>query len=344
MDKLEQYLDQVCRNIGGPPAMRAHVRQELREHLLDAVAGHKAARLSEAEAVAKALEEFGKVEEVRSELEATHGQRRMMAVVIDKALEWKEKTMKAKWLWMSWAYLALALVIVLQVLFITFSVIVILPKYEKLMHDGIIDLGDSPEEGVMWMVDFLKNLQYVCGHHTTFMLLFAIVAVGLFEWLVKSENKTFIRLSALGTISVALTLVAALMAASMVVLFCLGVPAMGRIARPWTLEQVASVDSSLSALEKAMANKDWAEMDKQAELASNAVTRLSVRVAATSLARANEAPTVDDLRAHVKDAQENLRDVRQAITARDAERLRVELAKLRRTFEPIREVAKRPPR
>jgi hypothetical protein len=32
MDKLEQYLDQVCRNIGGPYAMRRHVRQELREH------------------------------------------------------------------------------------------------------------------------------------------------------------------------------------------------------------------------------------------------------------------------------------------------------------------------
>jgi hypothetical protein len=344
MDKLEQYLDQVCRNIGGPPALRAHVRQELREHLLDAVAGHKAAGLPEAEAVAKALEEFGKIEEVRSELEAAHGQRRMMAVVIDKALEWKEKTMKAKWLWMSWAYLALALVIVLQVLFITFNVIVILPKYEKLMHDGIIDLGDFPEGGVLWMVDFLKNLLYVCGHHTTLMLLLAIVAVGLFEWRVKSENKPFIRLSALGTISVVLTLVAALMAGSMVVLFCLGVPAMGKIARPWTLEQVAGVDSSLSALEKALAIKDWAEMDKQAELASNAVTRLSPRFVATSLAKANEAPTVDELREHVKVAQENLREVRQAITARDADRLAAELAKLRRTFEPVREAAKRPPR
>ena len=47
MNKLEHYLQQVCRSMGGPKALREHVRQELREHLLDAVAGHRAAGLSE---------------------------------------------------------------------------------------------------------------------------------------------------------------------------------------------------------------------------------------------------------------------------------------------------------
>jgi hypothetical protein len=75
MDKLERYLNDVCRTIGGPVEMREHVWQELREHLLDAVAQHKAAGMSEADAIATALEEFGKPEEVRSDLEATHGQR-----------------------------------------------------------------------------------------------------------------------------------------------------------------------------------------------------------------------------------------------------------------------------
>src|SRR5215471_2739267 len=110
MDKLEQYLDQVRRSIGGPRSLRQHVRQELREHLLDAMAQHKAAGLSEQAALEKALEEFGKPEEVRSELEATHGHR-MMAVVIDKAMQWKERTMRAKWLWTTWAHLALLLVV-----------------------------------------------------------------------------------------------------------------------------------------------------------------------------------------------------------------------------------------
>ena len=47
MDRLEHYLDQICRSIGGPRSLREHVRQELREHLLDAVAQHKAAGLPE---------------------------------------------------------------------------------------------------------------------------------------------------------------------------------------------------------------------------------------------------------------------------------------------------------
>src|SRR5712691_10238907 len=122
MDKLEHYLDQVCRGIGGPRSLRQHIRQELREHLLDAAAEHKAAGLSEEAALARALEDFGGPEQVRSELEATHGHR-LLPVVIDKAMQWKEITMKAKWLWASWAHLVLAAVIALEVLFITFNVI-----------------------------------------------------------------------------------------------------------------------------------------------------------------------------------------------------------------------------
>ena len=72
------------------------------------------------------------------ELEATHGHR-LMAVVIDKAIEWKEMTMKARWLWASWAYLTLLGVIALEVLFITFTVIFIIPKFQRLMRDGLIE-------------------------------------------------------------------------------------------------------------------------------------------------------------------------------------------------------------
>src|SRR5436190_88534 len=86
----------VHRGIGGPRSLRQHVRQELREHLLDAAADHRAAGLSEEEALARALADFGGPEQVRSELEATHGHR-LLPVVIDKALEWKERTMRAKW-------------------------------------------------------------------------------------------------------------------------------------------------------------------------------------------------------------------------------------------------------
>ena len=98
MDKLELYLDQVCRGIAGPRSLRQHIRQELREHLLDAVAVHRAAGLPEEQAIAKALDDFGGPEEVRGELETLHGHR-LLTTVVDKSLEWKEKTMKARWLW-----------------------------------------------------------------------------------------------------------------------------------------------------------------------------------------------------------------------------------------------------
>ena len=209
MDKLEHYLDQVCRSIGGPRALRQHVRQELREHLLDAVAQHKAAGLPEAAALYQALEEFGRPEEVRSELEATHGQR-MLAVVIDKAMQWKERTMRAKWLWMTWTYLAVVLVIVLEVFFIAFNVLFILPKYQKLTSDGIIDRGIIHEQGMAWMPRFLHGLSSM-GNYTMQLLLLAVAAWGLLEWRVKSENKPFIRLSVLGTAAVGLMVVAMLM-------------------------------------------------------------------------------------------------------------------------------------
>src|SRR5579872_6080605 len=103
MDKLEQYLDQVCRSMGGPKALRQHVRQELREHLLDAAGQHQAAGLSEAEALDRAIADFGGPDEVRAGLEETHGHR-LLPVLIDKAMSWKERTMRAKWLWMTWAH------------------------------------------------------------------------------------------------------------------------------------------------------------------------------------------------------------------------------------------------
>ena len=95
MDRVEQYLDQVCRS-GWPAVVAAAHARKLREHLLDAVAEHKATGPEEA-ALERGAADFGGPEQVRSEL-----RRRTTAplpVVIDKAMQWKEKTMRAKWLW-----------------------------------------------------------------------------------------------------------------------------------------------------------------------------------------------------------------------------------------------------
>ena len=158
MDKLERFLDRVCRSMGGPKALRQHVRQELREHLLDAAAEHRTAGLTDEAALDRALEDFGGPDELRSDLEATHGHR-LLPVVLDKAMQWKERTMRARWLWETWAYLALAIVILLDLMWICFGNLYLVPKFQRLMQDGVIDPAILDEHSMGWMPAFLSRLQ-----------------------------------------------------------------------------------------------------------------------------------------------------------------------------------------
>jgi uncharacterized membrane protein len=340
MEKLEQYLDQVCRSLGGPVEMREHVRQELREHLLDAFAQHKAAGCSEDDALRRAIEEFGKPDEVRTDLEAAHGQRTMW--LIDKAMQWKETTMKSKWLWTTWAHLGLMIVILLESLFITFNVVMIIPKFKKLLHVGIIDQGVLEDSETRWMVNFLFDQEYFFGHFTTFLLLAGLACAAVFEWRVKSENKPFIRLSALGSVAVALMILVALISGCLVVLFCMGVPPMARMTRPWAVEQMALIDQSVAALEKTVADKDWPGMQKHAEQAQGGVQRMLLGPATTSLAPKNDAAAAGMLRDHVRGAQYQLNYIQKAIREHDVTGVEKSLDDLRKVLEPLREAAKKP--
>jgi hypothetical protein len=344
MDKLEHYLDQVCRGVGGPRSLRQHVRQELREHLLDAAAEYKAAGLPEAQALDRALEDFGGPEDVRAGLEATHGHR-LLPVVIDKAMQWKERTMRAKWLWATWAHLALAGVIALAVLWLTFANAFLVPRFERLVRDGIIDPAVFQEHGMSWALSFLRALSHVGGHSTTWLLLLAAAAVGLFEWRVRSENKTLIRLSAWGTVAVGLLVAGVLTAGSLVIPYQLAAPATGRIARPYALQQFAAIDTSLAALEQALAKKGWEEIQERTNQASQALDRLVGSAAALgSLTPHDGPPGVDDLRAQLRSAGAYLSEAQQAARDKDESRFQAALRKFREVYGPVREAAARPVR
>lgn len=342
MKKLEQYLDQVCQSIGGPWEMRQHVRQEMREHLSDAVAQHKAAGMTDEQALDQAIDEFGKPDEVRSELEAAHGQR--MTWIIDKALEWKEKTMRAKWLWMTWAYIGLVSVIALEVLFITFNVLYIIPKFEMLLRDGMIDSVHLEEQGVSWMARFLFDVSYVSNQHALLLVVVSALAWGLFEWRVRSENKPFMRLAALGTAAVALMCVVVLMAASLVIPFCLAMPALGAMSRPWAVERVTSIDTAVAALEKAQAKKDWPAMHEHAKEALQETTLLLAGPGVTSLVPRQDSGKANDLRRHVRGVQIALSELRLAASERDERKIETALKDFRTAFDPVREAAKKPGR
>jgi hypothetical protein len=343
MDKLEHYLDQVCRSIGGPRSLRQHIRQELGEHLRDAVAEHRAAGMSPEEALNRALADFGGPEQVRAELEATHGHR-LLPVVIDKAMQWKEKTMKAKWLWMTWAHLVLVLVIALEVLTLTLANVFLVPRFEKLTHDGLIDPAVfRRDEVVQWIPSFLAGLRRT-GDYTTWLLLGVAVAWGLFEWRVRGENKSFMRLSALGTAAVGLMVAVVLTMASLTLPFFLSVPGMAKVSAQLGSEQMASIDTSVSAIERAIPNKDWEAMQEQANRASRGVDTLANAPFALQVGPWQEKPTADDLRERLKAANESLWEAQRAIEAKDVERLEAALREFRQSYGPVREAAKKPER
>jgi uncharacterized membrane protein YhhN len=51
----------------------------------------------------------------------------------------------------------------------------------------------------------------------------------------------------------------------LVILFCLFMPPLGQMSRPVAIEQIKTIDTSLAALEQALAKRDWAAMPEQVD-------------------------------------------------------------------------------
>ena len=185
------------------------------------------AGLPEEQAIAKALDDFGGPEEVRGELETLHGHR-LLTTIVDKSLEWKEKTMKARWLWTTSAHLALALVIALASFFIAWTMVFIVPSYEKVKSEGLLEAPRADVQGFMERADAcLMALVRIANHLVNYWFLWVFllaVVWGLFEWRVRSENKSLMRLSGLGLAALMATIGVGLMAVSLIVPYVVAVP------------------------------------------------------------------------------------------------------------------------
>lgn len=328
MDKLERYLDQVCWGVGGPRSLRQHIREELREHLQDAAGAYRAAGATEEEALARALADFGGPEQVRSELEATHGHR-LMAVVVDKALQWKETTMRAKWLWTTWAHLALAGVIALEVFFIVSSMVMVMPKCREIVQTEWPDPGGSgADDFLAWAASFVQGLATTIEYVAWWVIPLAVAWV-LFEWRWRSEHKVFIRLAAMGTAALGLMVVVILTSTAMVVPLTMVAPAIRlRPPEPIVRETVARIDTALQELESALAKKDWDAMARAGHAAYHEMRGLAYMGAAAPTLRAlHDQTDVDALRAELKSANESLSEARHAIRDKNETRLRAALEK-----------------
>jgi hypothetical protein len=328
VDKLEQYLDQVCRGIGGPRSLRQHLWQELAEHLRDAAAQHKAAGLSEEAALAQALADFGGPDELHLELAATHGQR-LLSVMIDKAIDWKEKTMRAKWLWTTWAYLATAGVVVLEVLSLCFFNVYLVPKLKKIQNDGWLHTEDLPI--LARLNSFLNALQWI-GEYFLLFVLGAAVLWGLFEWRVRSENKAFMRLAALGTAALVGAVTVFFAASALIIPFEVGIPKI-RQAPSSVIENIDDVALAIRALEKARANKDWEAMQEQSNLAAQAMIQLD--------SWPGRSPTAEQLRSQLRSATSVLVDLQTAVKEKDEVKLNAALNKFHQEFDVIRDATKK---
>jgi hypothetical protein len=323
MDELEHYLDQVCRGIGGPSSLPQHIRQELREHLVDAAAEFREAGLSDAEALARALESFGGPAQIGSELAATHGHR-LLATVIDKAIDWKERTMKAKWLWSSWAFLAVLALLALELFSITFGVVYLVPKYQYCFQKGWIQSENSAVTAFLsWARSFLQRLELVADYATG-LALAAAVAWGLFEWRVRGENKSFMRLALLGSDAVALLIILALMSAALVISFEIAIPEIVSLPPQRIFkQQVTRIDATLAAVEMAQAEKDW-------QAALQATARLLREI--ESLSHVGAAAAFEP---HLKGAKKSLERALEAIQKLDAKALDIHLQEFRHHYTPI---------
>jgi hypothetical protein len=343
MDKLERYLDQVCRGIAGPRSLRLHIRRELREHLLDAAAERRAGGLPPDEAIDRAIEDFGGPEQVRAELEATHGHR-LMAVVIDKAMQWKENTMKAKWLWSTWAHLALAGILAMECAFLAGTFIFIAPKFKQMWQEGWINAENfrplmSSALTLFSVADWMQD-------HGWWLLIPALVIWALFEWRSRGEQKPFVRLAVMG--SAALILMAAVIWTSTAIILptIVSIPNLAMM-RPDEVvaHKTATIDKSVAATEQAMANKDWPTIQGNLREASYAADTLAgMGSAAPMILSLHDQPKVDALRARLTAARLALRSAELASRSKDSTRLESALKEFHEAYGEVETPTTQPAR
>jgi hypothetical protein len=174
-------------------------------------------------------------------------------------------------------------------------------------------------------------------------LLLTVAVCGLFEWRVRSENKSFIRLSVWGTAAVGLSVVGILTAVALVVPYQLTAPVTGQLAKAHATQQLARIDLAIDKLELALANKNWKSIQEHANQASQALNRLVAAAPAVLSVAPQQGPRrLEELRAQLKAADGYLAEAQQAVQEKDAERVETAVRRFRELFGPFEKEAMRP--
>lgn len=303
MNEIERFLDEVCCGVGGSPELRRHLRKELREHLTEEIESNVAAGMSQEEATHKAIEEFGDPAALRTGLQAVHG-RRLMALLIEKSMAWREATMKTGWKWSFVAQVTLILAIAAQGFFAIAGAIYVLPLIYSWHHD----LG-TPPVGYLATIGRLADGLY---EHSLWIpcLLLVVVGWGLVEWKHRGQDKSAIRVTGLSLASLALFAVLALVYVPIVTdlaiipqqIHDLRVNLTPEQAEKRVLPPIADGDAALQTLRAAIEQEDWPTAGQAAEEVEDIYSSLA-DIGAGTLALAGETQ------------RDNFDEIREAIDA-----------------------------
>jgi hypothetical protein len=184
MNDIGRYLDQACRSVSGSVALRKHLRTELKEHLEEAIKELVAKGMSQDEAAKKVIQDFGEPEMVRDGLQSVYGHS-VTSLFVDKAMDWRERTMKSEWRWNSATYVGLVLIVALAASSIVFSFMWIVPCLAALYSD----LGTELPRYLCRTI----NISRLMVDEWWIWVIPIVGGMGLFEWKCKSENKALIR-------------------------------------------------------------------------------------------------------------------------------------------------------
>jgi hypothetical protein len=237
------------------------------------------------------------------------------------------------------AHLALVTLIVLDAFFIAWAMIFLVPSYIRVHEDGLLEAASVDVQPYVDRADaLLMTLVPVANNLASYWFLWAfllIVACVLFEWRVHSENKSLMRLSALGLAALVLTVSVGLTGVSLLVPYAVALPALyGQSPEPIVRDDTAAIATALEGLEKAVAARDWKASELELSDAWSAVRDLAVRgAAAPALLSRAEQPKIDQLRAALQSASHSMVDIRNAILAKDADRVSATVKTFRDAYQ-----------
>jgi hypothetical protein len=213
MEQIERYVKEVCRGLRVPASLRQHIGEELRAHLLESVQAHVDAGMPEEEAVASALAEFGQADMVGGELKAVYGGG-LLTLLIQGAMDWRERTMKTVWKWGFVAHVALVTVLAVGYLalvgWVRFVIPILVQGYGELnaplTHVGGLGPG------------LIRFCAFLAGTWWLWPILLAL-GWGVFEWRCRSENKEAIRFAA-GAVACLATMVVVCVFSTAAMIMC----------------------------------------------------------------------------------------------------------------------------